>query len=84
MYNSIVFQPSEYSSVWADKTTLTPPIFIEVPGPNRENDQYLCVGVIGFALFYDFSIGCWTVYCLSSDTDVNGYGPQKDEGEKKL
>jgi hypothetical protein len=55
-----------------------------VPGPNRENDQYLCVGVIGFALFYDFSIGCWTVYCLSSDTDVNGYGPQKDEGEKKL
>jgi hypothetical protein len=37
-----------------------------VPGPNRENDQYLCVGVIGFALFYDFSIGCWTVYCLSS------------------
>jgi hypothetical protein len=39
-----------------NKTSLTPPLFIQVPLSSQE---CLCLRGIDFASFYDFSIGIW-------------------------
>ena len=39
-------QSSLRREVWAHKTSLTPPLFIEVPVPSRESDQS-CICVLG-------------------------------------
>lgn len=57
MCNSIVFYPGEYSSVWEAKTTLTRHFLLKCLGQAWKmsgHEQYLCVGDIGFALFYIF------------------------------
>ena len=44
--------------VWVHKTSLTPPLFIEVPvlSLGKWVVMYLCVSVINFTSFYDFDI----------------------------
>jgi hypothetical protein len=43
--------------VWAHKTSLTPPLFIEVSVLRQV--MYLCVRIIDCVSFCDFSIGFW-------------------------
>ena len=46
--------------VWANKTTLTLALFIEVPVQSQENERScICVIGIDFTSFYDFDIGVW-------------------------
>ena len=47
--------------VWAHKTSLNPPLFIEMSGQNQDSERYvyLCARGIEFVSFYDFSIGFW-------------------------
>ena len=42
------------------KTSLTPPLFIEVPVKSQKSElSCICVRGIDFVSFYDFSIGLW-------------------------
>jgi len=48
--------------VWAHKTSLTPPLFIEVPVPSQKNERS-CICVLGISIFpfstiltFDFGI----------------------------
>jgi len=47
--------------VWVHKTSLTPPLVIEVSVPSQESERtYIWVLVESILTsFYDFSIGCW-------------------------
>ena len=47
--------------VWSNKTSLMPPLFIEVPvpGPLSETVMHLCIMGIDVASFLDCSIGFW-------------------------
>ena len=49
--------------VWSHKTSLMPPLFIEVPVPGHlsETVMHLCIMGIDVASFLDFSIGFGTV-----------------------
>ena len=52
---------------WAHKTSLTPPLFIEVPVPSQEigwSVVYWCFSGIDFASFYDFNI--WFKNCTDN------------------
>ena len=43
--------------VWIQKTSLTAPLFIEVPVPSQENEQScICVFKLWFSSLYDFFI----------------------------
>jgi len=47
--------------VWTHKTSLTPPLYIEVPVPTEEC-EWSCICMLGlsnFASIYDLSIGYW-------------------------
>ena len=44
---------------WANKTSLTPLLFTEVPVPSKNRIMYLFVRGINFAFVYDFSSGFW-------------------------
>jgi hypothetical protein len=46
---------SQRWDVWANETSLIPPLLIEVPIANQENEQS-CDRGINFAYFYDISI----------------------------
>ena len=52
--------------VWARKTSLTPPPFIEILCTMSEHCvvMLMCVRGINFALFYDFSIEFWKCVAL--------------------
>ena len=39
-----------YEDVWAHKTSLTPPLFIELPVPNHES-QRLCICMLGYRVW---------------------------------
>jgi hypothetical protein len=47
--------------VWSNKTSLMPPLFIEVPVPGHlsETVMHLCIMGIDVASFLDCSIGFW-------------------------
>jgi hypothetical protein len=45
---------------WVHKTSLTPPLFIEVPVKSQKSElSCICVRGIDFVSFYNFSIGLW-------------------------
>jgi len=46
--------------IWAHKTSLTPPLFIEVPEPRQEIERS-CTCVLGYIFYFFlwFSIGFW-------------------------
>ena len=47
MHDSII---SLRRKVWPNKTSLTPPLFIEVPVPSQESERYIYVQGIDFSL----------------------------------
>ena len=56
-----------FTKVWAHKTSLAPPLFIEAPVPSQESERScICVRVINFASFYGFS----TVFLKYSNSVV--------------
>ena len=52
---------SSRGDVWAYKTILTPPVFIEMSMPSQEKKvvMYLCVRGIDITSFCDSGIGFW-------------------------
>jgi hypothetical protein len=46
--------------ICAHKTSLTPPLFIEVPVPSQEIEwSCICMLWLSTISFYDFSVGVW-------------------------
>jgi hypothetical protein len=68
-YN-LIYTAYDVWRFWTHKTSLTPPLFIEVPVPCQESERScICVRGIEFATFYDFSVGIWkcsdnVVFCF--------------------
>jgi hypothetical protein len=78
--------------VWAHKSSLTLPLFIEVPVPSQESKQsHICLlGVLIFASFCHSDIAFWNCYdnivillflILSSSTVDRGLEPWSDQAK---
>jgi len=47
----------------ANKTSLTPPLFIEVPVPNHESEYYMCATGIDLTSFNNSLLDCF-LHCI--------------------